>query len=240
MADDAQPGLYDPGQERDSCGFGLIANLDNQPSRWVVDTALASLARMSHRGAIGADGKTGDGCGVLLHRPEAFLRHVAAEAGLRVGHSFTAGNVFLPRDPVFAERARAVLTEELERAEVRVAGWRLVPIDESACGEIGLASLPRIEQVFACPAASMDQNSFQRALFLARRRAEIRLSDVEDFYVVTLSAWTLGSSIVECAWKKSTICWRDHFLWWTPVSTTRRIARSSSSWRWPYMLYGSL
>ena len=113
MADDAQPGLYDPGQERDSCGFGLIANLDNQPSRWVVDTALASLARMSHRGAIGADGKTGDGCGVLLHRPEAFLRHVAAEAGLRVGHSFTAGNVFLPRtlplrEPVTLTRAIAM------------------------------------------------------------------------------------------------------------------------------------
>ena len=78
MGDDAQPGLYDPGQERDSCGFGLIAQLDNQSSRWVVDTALASLARMAHRGAIGADGKTGDGCGVLLHRPETFLRHVAA------------------------------------------------------------------------------------------------------------------------------------------------------------------
>jgi glutamate synthase (NADPH/NADH) large chain len=192
MGDDARPGLHDPAQERDSCGFGLIANLDNQPSRWVVDTALASLARMAHRGAIGADGKTGDGCGVLLHRPEAFLRQVAAEAGLRVGHSFTAGNVFLPRDEDAAAQAREVLAEELSRAEVRVAGWRAVPLDESACGEIALASLPRIEQVFVCPAAAMDQNSFQRALFLARRRAEMRLAHVVDFYVVSLSAWTLA------------------------------------------------
>jgi glutamate synthase (NADPH/NADH) large chain len=83
MADDMRPGLYDPAQERDSCGFGLIANLDHQPSAWVVETALSSLARMSHRGAIGADGKTGDGCGVLLHKPEppALLhQHAAALA----------------------------------------------------------------------------------------------------------------------------------------------------------------
>jgi glutamate synthase (NADPH/NADH) large chain len=192
MADEARPGLYDPAQERDSCGFGLIANLDNQPSRWVVETALGSLARMSHRGAIGADGKTGDGCGVLLHKPEAFLRAVAAEAGITLGHSFSAGNLFLPQDEAQAERARVVLREELERTEIRVAGWRVIPTDIEACGEIGLRSLPRFEQVFVCPAASMDQGSFQRALFLARRRAEIRLADLEHFYVVSLSASTLG------------------------------------------------
>ena len=185
-------GLYDPRFEHDSCGFGLIANLDNKPSRWLVETALSSLARMSHRGAVLADGKTGDGCGLLLHRPERFLRTVADAAGIRLGHSFTAGNIFLPRDNAQAAHARAVLAAELERAEVRVAGWREVPTDESACGPIGLASLPRIEQIFVCPAAAMDQNSFQRALFLARRRAEMRLHDVEDFYVVSLSAWTLG------------------------------------------------
>ena len=134
MADDMRPGLYDPAQERDSCGFGLIANLDHQPSAWVVETALSSLARMSHRGAIGADGKTGDGCGVLLHKPEAFLRAVAEENGLRLGHSFSAGNLFLPRDEAQAARARQVLGEELARVEVRVAGWRVVPTDESACG----------------------------------------------------------------------------------------------------------
>ena len=185
-------GLYDPRFERDSCGFGLIANLDNRPSRWLVDTALSSLARMSHRGAILADGKTGDGCGLLLHRPDAFLRTVADDAGIRLGHSFAAGTVFLPIDAEAAARARATLGAELERLEVRVAGWREVPTDTGACGPIGLASLPRIEQVFVCPAAAQDQNTFQRALFLARRRAEMRLADLPDFYVVSLSAWTLG------------------------------------------------
>jgi glutamate synthase (NADPH/NADH) large chain len=192
MSDTATPGLYDPRREHDSCGFGLIAQLDNQPSRALVASALEALARLAHRGAVGADGKTGDGCGLLIHRPEQFLRLVADEAGIRLGHTFSAGTVFLPRDAAQADCARAVLSEELGRVEVRVAGWREVPTDASVCGEGARRSLPRIEQVFVAPNASMDQASFQRALFLARRRAEQRLADLADFYVVTLSAWTLG------------------------------------------------
>src|SRR5690606_3729832 len=111
---------------------------------------------------------------------------------IALGHSYTAGNLFLPQDPTEATQARAVLEEELERAELRVAGWREIPTEASACGPIGLASLPRFEQVFVCPAAGMDQGGFQRALFLARRRAEMRLEALPDFYVVSLSASTLG------------------------------------------------
>ena len=81
MGDNLLQGLYDPRFEHDSCGFGLIASLDNAPSRELVDAALTALERMAHRGAVGADGKSGDGCGVLLQRPEKFLRHVAAAAG---------------------------------------------------------------------------------------------------------------------------------------------------------------
>lgn len=192
MASTHTRGLLDPRLEHDSCGFGLIAQLDNQPSRWLVDTALSSLARMSHRGAILADGRTGDGCGLLLHRPDEFLRSVADEAGIRLGHGFCAGNIFLPQDTGNAQRARAVLAEELERVGIQVAGWRRVPINESACGPIGLACLPRIEQMFVCPQAATGQAGMQRMLFLARRRAEMRLADLEDFYVVSLSASTLG------------------------------------------------
>ena len=75
-------GLYDPAFERDSCGFGLIANLDDIPSHWVVETAISALARLTHRGAVAADGKTGDGCGLLLKFPFAFLRRQYLRAGL--------------------------------------------------------------------------------------------------------------------------------------------------------------
>ena len=75
-----QQGLYREAYEKDSCGFGLIANLDDQASHWLVKTAIASLGRLTHRGAVAADGKTGDGCGVLLKKPEKFLRAVAKDA----------------------------------------------------------------------------------------------------------------------------------------------------------------
>ena len=71
--------LYDPAFERDSCGFGLIANLDDTPSHFVVDTAITALARLTHRGAVASDGKTGDGCGLLMQKPERFLRALATE-----------------------------------------------------------------------------------------------------------------------------------------------------------------
>ncbi len=81
----ATQGLYKEAYERDSCGFGLIANLDDQPSHWLVRTAITSLNRLTHRGAIAGDGKTGDGCGLLLKKPEGFLRAVAAEGRHRAG-----------------------------------------------------------------------------------------------------------------------------------------------------------
>ena len=80
----ATQGLYKDAYESDSCGFGLIANLDDQPSHWLVKTAITSLNRLTHRGAVASDGKTGDGCGLLLKKPEKFLRAVAEEAGIEL------------------------------------------------------------------------------------------------------------------------------------------------------------
>ncbi len=79
MSGHPSKGLYDPSFERDSCGFGLIANLDDDASHWVVETAIAALARLTHRGAVAADGKTGDGCGLLIKFPDAFLRTVGTD-----------------------------------------------------------------------------------------------------------------------------------------------------------------
>src|ERR1700680_4824799 len=77
-------GLYRSGYERDSCGFGLIASLDDQASHWVLETAITSLNRLTHRGAIATDGKTGDGCGLLLKKPEKFLRALARDAKIKL------------------------------------------------------------------------------------------------------------------------------------------------------------
>src|ERR1700726_5145648 len=107
-------GLYRAKYERDSCGFGLIASLDDQASHWVIQTAISSLNRLTHRGAIAADGKTGDGCGLLIKQPTAFLRAAAAESGLTLAPLFAAGLVFLNRDAGLAADARRILTEEMQ------------------------------------------------------------------------------------------------------------------------------
>src|SRR5438270_8139073 len=139
-------GLYKEDYERDSCGFGLIASLDDAPSHWLVRTAISSLIRLTHRGAIAADGKTGDGCGLLLKRPEGFLRAVAAEAGIELAERFASGLVFHSRDALQAEQARLALARELARQGLEVAGWRAVPVDAGGCGAEALKSLPLIEQ----------------------------------------------------------------------------------------------
>jgi len=186
-------GLYRDSYERDSCGFGLIASLDDQPSHWLIETAIVSLGRLTHRGAIAADGKTGDGCGLLLKKPEKFLRAVAAEAGFKLARRFAAGNVFLNTQPEKAAAARAELEAQLAREGLEIAGWRLLPTDSRACGEEALKTLPRIEQLFVnCRIADADEASFNRRLFLARRRAEKALEASDPvFYVPSLSASTL-------------------------------------------------
>src|SRR5579859_4590091 len=154
----ATQGLYKDAYERDSCGFGLIANLDDQPSHWLVQTAITSLNRLTHRGAIAGDGKTGDGCGLLLKKPEAFLRAVAAEAGIELTGRFASGLVFLNPDPALAQRARDILEAQLIRQGLEFAGWRQVPVDTEACGAQALKTLPHIEQAYVnCSLPDLDE-----------------------------------------------------------------------------------
>jgi glutamate synthase (NADPH) large chain len=185
-------GLYKETYERDSCGFGLIASLDDTPSHWLVRTAITSLNRLTHRGAIAEDGKTGDGCGLLLKRPDGFLRAIAAENGIFLDGRFASGLVFLSRVPQQAAAARAALAAQLVRAGLEVAGWRVVPVDARACGAEALKSLPRIEQVFVnCSAHDLDDAAFGRRLFLARRLAEKACRSDPAFYVPSLSPGTI-------------------------------------------------
>ncbi len=182
-------GLYRPEFEKDSCGFGLIAHMDGKPSHWLVETAVASLARLTHRGAVAADGKTGDGCGLLLRRPDKLLREIAAEKGYTLAPHYAVGMVFLSSDSRFAENARQQLVSELKKEKLQVLGWREVPTDEAGCGSEALKSLPQIEQIFVNAPAGMDGDAFERHLYIARRRTEnvIGLLD-EDFYIPSLSS----------------------------------------------------
>jgi glutamate synthase (NADPH/NADH) large chain len=181
-------GLYSPDDVRDNCGFGLIAHMEGKASHTLLQTAIESLTCMTHRGGIAADGKTGDGCGLLLKKPDGFLRGVAREAcGAELTASYGVGQLFMSNNAERAAEARAKFEAVLSNNKLQVAGWREVPIDSSVCGEIALSSLPRIEQVFI-NVEGMDAQQLRTCLFVVRRQAEIALESDPDFYICSLSA----------------------------------------------------
>ena len=178
-------GLYSPGDFKDNCGFGLIAHANGWASHRLLTTAIESLTCMTHRGGIAADGKTGDGCGLLLQKPTSFLRAVAQEQlGAELADEFAVGQIFLNPEASKAAAARDIMAASLEAEGLTVIGWRPVPIDSSICGEIALESLPLIEQVFVERGSA---KHFNVALYIARRKAEKQLAEDESFYVCSLS-----------------------------------------------------
>ncbi|OCG09652.1 glutamate synthase large subunit [Gilliamella apis] len=178
--------LYNQHHEKDNCGFGLIAHIEGQPSHKVVRTAIHGLARMQHRGAILSDGKTGDGCGLLMQKPDRFFRLVAEDAGWRLAANYAVGMLFLSQDEAEAQASRKIVEEELAEETLYVLGWREVPIDKSVLGEIALSSLPRIEQVFVNAPAGWTKIDLERRLYMVRRRIEKRVQD-DTFYVCSFS-----------------------------------------------------
>ncbi len=181
--------LYHPSFEKESCGFGLIAHMDGKPSHWLVRTSIDALARLTHRGAVAADGKSGDGCGLLMSKPDGFMRAAAAEQGISLHPLYAVGMVFLSRDSKKAQQARQRLSEEISKEGLQVAGWRQVPVDPSACGDEALKSLPEIEQLFINAPDTMDVADFERHLYIARRRSEKVLEpEDETFYIASLSS----------------------------------------------------
>ncbi|WP_373700591.1 glutamate synthase large subunit [Neisseria dentiae] len=182
--------LYDRTVERENCGFGLIANIDGVQSHKVVRNAILGLSRMQHRGAILADGKTGDGCGLSIQMPESFFRTVAEEAGFSLAQKFAVGQIFLPQDSAEAERCIGIINEELTRETLGVAAWREVPTNPAVLGSIALADMPQIKQVFINAPSGWRTQDLQRRLFVTRRRIEKRI-DHPDFYICSFSNQTV-------------------------------------------------
>ncbi|QIQ21732.1 glutamate synthase large subunit [Zophobihabitans entericus] len=178
--------LYDQHYEKDNCGFGLIAHIEGKASHKVVRTAIHGLARMQHRGAILVDGKTGDGCGLLLQKPDRFFHIVAQEAGWRLASNYAVGMLFLSQNESEAQLSREIVEEELAKETLSLVGWRKVPIDISVLGEIALSSLPQIEQVFINAPAGWSHIDLERRLYMVRRRIEKRVID-DSFYICSFS-----------------------------------------------------
>lgn len=185
-------GLYHPDEFRDNCGFGLIAHMKGEASHKLLQTAIESLTCMTHRGGIAADGKTGDGCGLLIQSPDGFLKKAAKAAfGKEPGDLFAVGQVFLNPDEAKASAGRAAIEKRLTEQGLEILGWRDVPVDDSCLGPMALDCLPRIEQVFVVPAGK-EERDFAISLFVGRRHAESDMADDPEFYICSLSHRTLA------------------------------------------------
>ncbi|WP_144175471.1 glutamate synthase large subunit [Pseudomonas sp. Kh13] len=184
-------GLYHPEEFKDNCGFGLIAHMTGEPSHHLLQTAMQALTCMTHRGGINADGKTGDGCGLLMQKPDQFLRAVAQEHfAVELPKQYAVGMVFFNQDPVKAEAARANMNREILAAGLKLVGWRKVPIDTSVLGRLALERLPQIEQVFIGGEGLSDQE-FAIKLFSARRRSSVANAHDTDHYICSFSHKTI-------------------------------------------------
>ncbi|KFA99903.1 glutamate synthase large subunit [Vibrio sp. ER1A] len=179
--------LYDPSLVKDNCGFGLIAHMQGQPSHKLVRTAISALDRMTHRGGINSDGKTGDGCGLLLQKPDSYFKLIAEENGWNLGKQYAVGMLFLSKDPVKAQSAKDIINQELSQETLTVSGWRDVPTNDDVLGPIALSSVPDIVQVFISAPAGWREQDVERRLYIAKRRIEKRIIDDEDFYICSLS-----------------------------------------------------
>jgi glutamate synthase (NADPH) large chain len=189
-------GLYDPNLERDACGVGFVCHIKNHKSHAIVRQGLEILERLHHRGAVGADPKAGDGAGILVQIPDAFFRAVLDFELPAVG-DYGVGLVFLPRDAEARARMIETVERHLTEGGQRVLGWRDVPVDNSDLGPSVLPSEPMVRQVFIARGANCpDQDSFERKLFVIRKRMdnEIRAAgfDKTAYYVVSMSSRTLN------------------------------------------------
>src|SRR5579884_3444925 len=192
-------GLYDPQFEHDSCGIGFVVNIKGKESNEIVRQALTVLVNLNHRGACGCETNTGDGAGILLQTPHAFLKKVCA--GLKISlpspGEYGVGMVFLPPDPALRRDCQRRFEEIIKAEGQRVLGWRTVPTNNTTLGNTAKSHQPFVRQVFIGRNSKIaDDMAFERKLYVIRKRAEnaIRYSGVEGgnyFYIPSLSYKTI-------------------------------------------------
>ena len=173
-------GLYDPSQEKDSCGVGFVANIKGQPSHQIMLDAYHLNSRMDHRGGCGFEANSGDGAGILMALPNSFFQKVAKiefDTDLPDAGQFAVGNIFLPQIDEERHICREAINQIIAEEGQSLVGWRVVPIDAKGAdvGPAALMAQPRIEQLFVAAGADLDQEQFERKLYVIRKRFTHRL-----------------------------------------------------------------
>jgi glutamate synthase (NADPH) large chain len=197
----AKTGLYDPANEHDACGVGMIANINNEKSHRIIADGLRILENLEHRGAVGADPKAGDGAGILLQIPHDFFASEATRLGFELpgAGDYGVGFVFMPRDPAVRERIEHIFFKAAAEENLEVLGWRDVPVNSSVLGESVKPTEPFHRQVFVARGPGFkdtDPLSFARKLFVMRKVVSNRVTSIRDtdssgYYVVSMSPDTI-------------------------------------------------
>ncbi|KOR30650.1 glutamate synthase, partial [Achromatium sp. WMS2] len=188
-------GLYDPRNEHDACGVGFVADINNRKSHRIIQDGLKLLQRLIHRGAVGADPKTGDGAGILVQIPDQFFRNVL-DFTLPPAGEYAVGHIFLPQEATARSQLEELINKHINSRNLQVLGWRDVPVDNRDLGASILLTEPKIRQIFIGTTNTYpDQDSFERALFVVRKQMDNRARaagfKVTDYYVTSLSSRTL-------------------------------------------------
>jgi glutamate synthase domain-containing protein 2/glutamate synthase domain-containing protein 1/glutamate synthase domain-containing protein 3 len=186
--------MYHPSLEHDSCGVGLVADIQGRPSREIVEKALAGLVNLTHRGGVGADARTGDGAGIQTQIPHALLAETLADLGsgdLGPGE-YAVAMTFLPREREVAD-GKHVIEYALEQRGLHAIGWRQVPIDPDVLGETARGTLPDVWQAFIARPEGLGDDAFEKELMIARRIAERQAAAaaMPDFFICSISARTI-------------------------------------------------
>ncbi|HXV69110.1 MAG TPA: glutamate synthase large subunit [Nitrospira sp.] len=190
-------GLYDPGHERDSCGIGFVVNIKGQKSHEIVRKGLQVLENLTHRGAQGSDPRTGDGAGILLQVPHAFLTRAAGEAGVTLpgAGEYGVGQLFLPPNADSRNQCEKLFARIIEEEGARLLGWRDVPVKSDTIGVQARKTEPFMRQIFIARDA-LNEAQFERKLYVIRKLVEKAVRDSaiqgrEHFYIPSLSASTI-------------------------------------------------
>lgn len=188
----AEKGLYREDDEHSSCGVGLVVAVDGKPNRRVVVAGITALQAIWHRGAVDADGKTGDGAGIHVQIPKPFFYDQIRRTGHEpnMDQLMAVGQVFLPRTDFGAqETCRTIVESEVLKMGYYIYGWRHVPVDVACLGEKANATRPEIEQILISNNKGVDEEQFERELYVIRRRIEkaVAKAAVRDFYICSLS-----------------------------------------------------
>lgn len=191
-------GLYVPQMEKDSCGTGLIANLNGNKSHQIVENALSMLTKMEHRGACGCEPNTGDGAGIIVQMPDLFMRQKCQELGFELPafKNYGVGMVFFPNDKNLRSQCRVLLNDNIDELGMEVLGYRKVPTDNELLGDSAIAVEPRMEQVFVKPKEKMEPKALERRLYVLRKFSTHNIHQTypqtkDEFYITSFSYKTI-------------------------------------------------